>query len=137
MRHVVAPLSVKGVCLDSGGRVLLCRNWRREWELPGGRPRLGEELTACVVREVREETGLDVDVCELLSAYPFEVIAGHWVNIVAYGCELAQADPGRRPQPSGEHAMVAFKRLAELPRGALPSGYREAARRWQERRAMG
>jgi hypothetical protein len=26
-----APLSVKGVCLDAGGRVLVCRNWRREF----------------------------------------------------------------------------------------------------------
>jgi 8-oxo-dGTP pyrophosphatase MutT (NUDIX family) len=128
-----APLSVKGVCLDAGGRVLVCRNWRREWELPGGRPELGEELPACLVREVKEETGLLVDVRELVSAYPFEVLEGRWVNVVAYGCEPR---PARPLHTSGEHVQVAFKHLGELSRREFPDGYRDAARLWQERRAM-
>ena len=108
-----APLSVKGVCLDAGGRVLACRNWRREWELPGGRPELGEELPACLAREVEEETGSQVDVRELVSAYPFEVLEGRWVTIVAYGCEPRAARP---LHTSGEHVQVAFKFLGELSR---------------------
>ena len=130
-RDPVAPLTVKGVCLDAGGRVLVCRNWRREWELPGGPPALGEELTACLVREIREETGLEVQVHELLTAYPFEVVSGSWVDVVAYGCELR--GPGRDPVSSGEHAMVAFRALSDVT-NALPAGYRAAARMWQERR---
>jgi len=47
------PLSVKGVCLDECGRVLVCRNWRRGWELPGGRPGLGEALEAGLVPKIR------------------------------------------------------------------------------------
>jgi 8-oxo-dGTP diphosphatase len=128
-----APLSVKGVCLDAGGRVLVCRNWRREWELPGGRPSLGEELTACVAREIKEETGLDVDVRELVSAYPFEVVEGRWVTIVAYGCEPRAVGA---LQTSGEHVQVAFRHLGELSRREFPDGYREAVRVWQERRAI-
>jgi 8-oxo-dGTP pyrophosphatase MutT (NUDIX family) len=128
-----APLSVKGVCLDAGGRVLVCRNWRREWELPGGRPELGEELAVCLEREVLEETGLPVDVRELVSAYPFEVIEGRWVNLVAYGCEPRAAHSVRT---SGEHVQIAFKSLGELSRREFPDGYRDAVRKWQERRAM-
>lgn len=30
-------VSVKGVALDARGRVLLLKNEREEWELPGGR----------------------------------------------------------------------------------------------------
>ncbi|HEX3832446.1 MAG TPA: NUDIX hydrolase [Solirubrobacteraceae bacterium] len=128
-----APLSVKGVCLDAGGRVLVCRNWRREWELPGGRPELGEDLPACLRREIEEETGLRVDVRALVTAYPFEVLQGRWVTIVAYGCAPRAA---RRLHTSGEHVHVAFKHLAELSRREFPDGYRDAARLWQERRAM-
>lgn len=82
------PLSAKGVYLDDAGRVLLCLNWRDEWELPGGRPAPGENLEACVAHEVREETGLIVVADEMLSRYMFEVEPGHWINIVTYGCSL-------------------------------------------------
>jgi hypothetical protein len=44
------PVSIKGVVLRAG-RVLLLRNDRDVWELPGGRPEVGETPEQCVVRE--------------------------------------------------------------------------------------
>ena len=51
--------------IDQAGKILVAR--RKEgaflgnyWELPGGGMRDGEGPEECVVREVREETGLDV-----------------------------------------------------------------------------
>ena len=38
----------------------------RRWSLPGGTLECGETLEACVKREVREETGLEVEVDSLL-----------------------------------------------------------------------
>ena len=125
------PLSVKGVCLDESGRVLVCRNWRRGWELPGGRPRLGERLSDCLRREVREETGLEVEVRDLVTGYPFEVLPGRWVDIVVYGCEPAGC-VAVEPVCSGEHAQVGFRPVSQLGR-ALPSGYRDAVDRWRHR----
>lgn len=82
------PVTVKGVCLDGAGRVLVCRNARGEWELPGGRPEAGERLEQCLAREVREETGLEVAVRERVAAYPFEVVPDRWVHVIAFGCAL-------------------------------------------------
>jgi 8-oxo-dGTP diphosphatase len=54
------------VVLDDAGRVLLVR--RRNppsaglWSVPGGRVEPGEDVAAAVAREVREETGLVVEV---------------------------------------------------------------------------
>jgi ADP-ribose pyrophosphatase YjhB (NUDIX family) len=132
MPETPPPLSVKGVCLDASGRVLVCRNWRRGWELPGGRPLLGERLKDCLAREVHEETGLKVTVRELVAGYPFEVLPGRWVDVVAYGCEPAGGSPGV-PVRSGEHAQVAFRAVEQLG-GELPEGYRAAVRSWQRRR---
>lgn len=60
------PLAgVGGVILD-GDKVLLVRRAREplrgEWSLPGGLVEVGEELTAALRREIREETGLAVRV---------------------------------------------------------------------------
>jgi ADP-ribose pyrophosphatase YjhB (NUDIX family) len=57
---------VGAVVRDGAGRLLLIRRGhepsRGLWSLPGGRVEPGETLQAAVVREVREETGLDVRV---------------------------------------------------------------------------
>jgi ADP-ribose pyrophosphatase YjhB (NUDIX family) len=65
-----APLVGVGAVVVEQGRVLLVRRGteplRGEWSLPGGLLELGEPLTAGVVREVREETGLTVEPVELI-----------------------------------------------------------------------
>lgn len=63
---------------DGGGRVLLQRRADNGlWALPGGGMELDESLPGAVVREVREETGLDVEVTGLVGTYtdPRHVIA--------------------------------------------------------------
>jgi 8-oxo-dGTP diphosphatase len=57
-RHIV---SAAVVATDAAGRVLLVRSPRRGWEMPGGQVELGESLEAAAIREVREESGIDVD----------------------------------------------------------------------------
>jgi ADP-ribose pyrophosphatase YjhB (NUDIX family) len=59
---------VTGVLVDEG-RLLLVRqkvNRDRGWSLPGGRVESGETLQDALVREMKEETGLDVSVQRLL-----------------------------------------------------------------------
>ncbi len=59
------------VVVDDEGRVLLVRRAnepsRGLWSIPGGRVEPGESARECARREVREETGLDVEVGELLA----------------------------------------------------------------------
>jgi len=47
-----------------------------EWMLAGGKPEEGEEYEETAVREVKEETGLDVEVERLLGVYVFRFKCG-------------------------------------------------------------
>lgn len=49
-----------GALIERGGRVLLVREGG-QWLLPGGEVETGESHAGALVREVREETGLDAD----------------------------------------------------------------------------
>ena len=55
---------------DSSGRVLLQRRSDNGyWNLPGGGLELGESVAQACVREVREETGLEVEIVRLIGVY--------------------------------------------------------------------
>jgi mutator protein MutT len=60
------PIIGVGAVILDGARVLLVRRahapLKGEWSLPGGAVELGETLAEALVREVREETGLEIRV---------------------------------------------------------------------------
>jgi 8-oxo-dGTP diphosphatase len=65
-----APIVGVGAVIVDRSRVLLVKRGREplkgKWSLPGGMLELGESLAEGVVREIREETGLTVEVLELI-----------------------------------------------------------------------
>ena len=61
--------AVGAIVVDKGALLLIKRDRepaRGQWSLPGGRVEIGETLREALVREVREETGVDVDVDGLI-----------------------------------------------------------------------
>ena len=120
------PVSVKGVLLLDG-RVVLLKNERNEWELPGGRIDPGESHADTLSREFAEELAVDVGVAELIDSYLFEVVPGRYVRIVTYGCTLAGAFAPRVSEEHTEHCLWPVDRLSEIN---LPEGYRRSVERW-------
>ena len=116
------PVSAKAVLVDAD-RVLLGRNDRGEWELPGGQLEPGERIADAIRREVLEETGLQVTVGDLLLVDTFEPVAGQTVLIVAHAAFIDAHQPLR---PSEEHEELAWVPLLALPDISLPTIYRDA-----------
>jgi 8-oxo-dGTP diphosphatase len=63
--------AVAAVIVDPAGRVLLCQQSQghRLWGLPGGRIRNGESPLHAVIRDVREETGAEIEIVDLVGIY--------------------------------------------------------------------
>lgn len=70
MKKNTFTIGVFGIILDEASRVLLCHRCDYDfWNLPGGALESGEAPWDGVVREVKEETGLDVEVTRLFGVY--------------------------------------------------------------------
>ncbi|CAL9416991.1 hypothetical protein SUDANB105_01765 [Streptomyces sp. enrichment culture] len=71
-------VAASAVVTDDQGRILVQR--RRDnglWALPGGGMDMDDSLPGCAVREVKEETGYDIEITGLVGTYtdPRHVIA--------------------------------------------------------------
>jgi ADP-ribose pyrophosphatase YjhB (NUDIX family) len=112
--HMLVPtftVGVSGVVLDEAGRVLLLRHRFREssgWELPGGFLSRSENLEEALGRELREETGLEIEVGRLVRA---GTRAGLHVDL----CYVARVTGDTAMVPNAEILEAKFFSIDQLP----------------------
>lgn len=82
--------------------------YKDSWALPGGFVEYGETVESAVIREVKEETGLDIDLKTIVGVYsdPDRDPRGHTVTI----CYLAQKVGGTLKADSDASMVQCFKR---------------------------
>ena len=61
--HIVA---VGGITENEKGQILLVKTHRGHWVFPGGQVENGENLTEALSREIKEESGIEVEVLNLI-----------------------------------------------------------------------
>lgn len=119
-----APVVGVGGVVVHEGRVLLIRRGKQplygRWVVPGGTVELGEQLGEALVREMKEETGLEVEPVELLTVFDRierddDRVLYHYV-IVDYLCRLCAGEAR-----AGSDALeLAWAAPGELERYDLP-----------------
>jgi ADP-ribose pyrophosphatase YjhB (NUDIX family) len=111
-------VGVGGVVIDRGRALLIRRGsepLKGEWSIPGGLLELGEELAAGVQRELKEETGLDVEPLESILVFDRIMRTGkrvkyHYV-IVDYLCRRKRG----RLRPASDVVDARWVRREDLP----------------------
>ena len=88
-------LVVQAVILREGRVLLAVRGDLRGWELPGGNPNPGESDETALLREVREETGLAVEILRRVGDYRRSGFRPHLARVFA--CRVAGGE--ERPSP--------------------------------------
>lgn len=118
------PVSVKGiVCCND--KILLLKNERDEWELPGGKLELGETPEGCVEREILEEVGLATKAVQLIDVWVYTVFSNRHVLIVTFLCSPVETG---ELMISHEHQEGAWFTLAEMEALHMPEGYKHSIR---------
>ncbi|HEV3110773.1 MAG TPA: NUDIX hydrolase [Candidatus Binataceae bacterium] len=95
MARPTCPPIAADVIIEIDGRFVLIerKNYPHGWAIPGGFVDVGETVEAAAMREMREETGLEVELTDLLGVYsrPDRDPRGHTVSLVYVG--RAQGEP--------------------------------------------
>jgi 8-oxo-dGTP pyrophosphatase MutT (NUDIX family) len=123
------PVSVKGIVVRHGA-VVLMRNRRGEWELPGGKLELGESPERCVAREIEEEISLDVVPEVLVDSWVYTIAPGTHVLVLTYGCRERTT---REAMLSDEHTRFEWVALDDVPALSMPNGYKSSIAWWARR----
>jgi ADP-ribose pyrophosphatase YjhB (NUDIX family) len=132
--------AVGAVITDDAGRILLCqqRHGHRLWGLPGGKVRHHESPIHAAIRDIREETGTETEMLDLVGLYQLtgdgcgddlpdvlvHVFRGRLaggevaVNSPRVG-RLAWCDPESLPQPLTATTRIALADAAAGRSGVL------------------
>jgi 8-oxo-dGTP diphosphatase len=65
-KHIV---SAAAIVLNEKNELLLIKGPRRGWEMPGGQVEEGESLTDAVIRETKEESGINIEVVKFCGIF--------------------------------------------------------------------
>jgi 8-oxo-dGTP diphosphatase len=115
MSPMPVELSGRALIFDQSGSILVLRRSERsrsnpgKWELPGGKPDPGESFEESFRREVREETGFEVDLHQSAGTADQEVAGYHVVHVIL----IASIRSGGLIL-SDEHAEFRWAKIPEL-----------------------
>lgn len=115
--------AVSAVVSDDEGRLLVHRRSDNDlWSIPGGRLEVGESVSQAVIREVREETGIEVEPVRLVGVYsnPRAVVAYDDGEVrqqfsICVACRPSGGSLSAESDESVEVRFVGPDELEELP----------------------
>ncbi|MEX0686119.1 MAG: A/G-specific adenine glycosylase [Balneolales bacterium] len=111
--HIIAT----GILLDEMGNILIARRPENVmlgglWEFPGGKQEKGETIHQTLVRELKEELDVEVEVGEFFMEIK-HAYSHFTINLHSYFCTITKGIP--KPKSSDEIRWVKVSELADFP----------------------
>lgn len=118
MKDNVYKVRATGVLIENDSLLLVKQKLsnNKEWSLPGGRVEAGETLEQALIREMKEETGLDVEPIRML--YVCDVAASS--NTVLHITFLTKRIGGEITLPTNEFDENPIHDVQFVPINELP-----------------
>ena len=69
MPNSIKPAAAVAIMNANSEILMLHRKDNGKWTMPGGTLEFGESMTSCALREVKEESGLDVEIKDVIGTY--------------------------------------------------------------------
>ena len=114
---VPRPEVCVGAIAVDADQLLLVRRGRGAaagtWSVPGGRVEMGETLAEAVLRELREETGLEA-VCGPFVGWVERIDASHHFVILDFAVTVLAGDTPSAGDDAAEAAWVPISEVADL-----------------------
>lgn len=119
------------VLIEQGGKLLLLQRahqpWRGSWNLPAGYVEVDEPPEQAAIREVREETGLEIEIDRLLGNYYFEDDPRGNGLLVVYKGNII----GGNLNGSGESMAYGYFAAGSLPENLCGAGHTYVIQAWK------
>lgn len=111
--------TVAAIVEFSNGKILLVRRstqpFKGYWALPGGKVDVGETVEQAVVREVKEETGLDVEIMKKTGEYHEKGIQNGLEYDYHPACFLVRPKGGKFVRQESEIEQISLFSFDEIP----------------------
>lgn len=117
----IRPAAAVAIINDRKELLMLHRKDNKKWTMPGGTMEFGESMTDCALREVKEESGLNVVIKDIIGTYTDPNIRVSYSDgevrqeftIVYYGEVQGYNVP--LDEESSNYVWISFDRVLELP----------------------
>jgi ADP-ribose pyrophosphatase YjhB (NUDIX family) len=127
------PVPAAGCVVEHERRILLARRrhapYEGHWYFPSGFVEYDEDVETTAAREVREETGLEVDVGPVFGVYSYFDDPRKNGIIILFQATIV----GGEPRAGDDASEVAFFSADALPEPVGFASHRRALREWVER----
>ena len=123
-------LTVRGIIRNSDGKILIVKRHPKSrtdpemWELPGGKVEKGEHFADALVREIKEETNLDVNVGDFCEAIQNDYPHKRTVQLMMYLDDIEGS-----VEISDEHTQFKWASMDEIRSLELSTSFKKVLKK--------